>query len=200
MMDAKQLLTDLRDALKAVTSTDQPMIQVDALTKYLDNWEESAVKGQKQTEIQHARQLEEWKMQLSVSSASSLEMFKAVIEAGQTALKSSIVINGGAAAALIALMSEGLKANGISNTGSLLSSLGYGWLFFMFGLGCAGTATAARYLSQAFYAEAQRGTKSSIASKWRRFGNWARNMTAILGIASFGLFFVGAVKIFLVMR
>ena len=199
-MDAKQLLADLRDALKAVPSTEQRTIQVDALNKYLDRWEDSAMQGQKQTEIQHARQLEEWKMQLSVSSASSLEMFKAVIEAGQTALKSSIVINGGAAAALIALMSEGLKANGISNMGSLLSPLGYAWLCFMLGLGCAGSATAARYLSQAFYAERLRNTESATASKWRRFGNWARNTAVVLAIASFALFFAGAMKIFLVMR
>jgi 3-dehydroquinate dehydratase len=94
-MDAKQLLVDLRDALNGVS---QPTVQVDALNKYLDNWEKSATTTQTQTDAQHTRQLEQWKAQLAASSATSIEMFKAVIEAGQTALKSSIVINGGAAA------------------------------------------------------------------------------------------------------
>jgi hypothetical protein len=199
-MDAKELLADLRDALKAATTANQLTIQVDALHKYLDQWEESAVQGQKQSDSQHARQLEEWKMQLSVSSANSLEMFKAVIEAGQTALKSSIVINGGAAAALIALMSEGLKANGASHLGSVLSPLGYAWLFFMLGLGCAGTATAARYLSQDFYAKQLGSTESSTASKWHRRGNAFQYVAIGLGVASFVLFFSGAIKIFIAIR
>jgi hypothetical protein len=53
-MDAKELLADLRDALKAATTANQLTIQVDALHKYLDQWEESAVQGQKQSDSQHA--------------------------------------------------------------------------------------------------------------------------------------------------
>lgn len=195
-MDAKELLADLRDALKGVT---QPTVQVEALNKFLDNWEKSATATQTQTEVQHTRQLEQWKAQLASSSAASIEMFKAVIEAGQTALKSSIVINGGAAAALLALLAEGLKANGAGQWGSLLSPLGAAWLMFMLGLGCAGSATAFRYLSQAFYGNSLRlGERAD--GKWNRFGDVFRNIAAAIGFLSYGLFFAGAVGIFLVMQ
>lgn len=195
-MDAKELLVDLRDALKGVT---QPTVQVDALNKYLDNWEKSAAETQTQTEAQHTRELEQWKAQLAASSATSIEMFKAVIEAGQTALKSSIVINGGAAAALLALLAEGLKSNGAGQWGALLSPLGTAWLMFMLGLGCAGIATAFRYLSQALYSNAlSLGERTD--GKWYRFGSLVRNIAATLGFLSYGLFFAGAVRIFLVMQ
>jgi len=195
-MDSKELLTDLRDALKGVT---QPTVQVDALNRYLDNWEKSSVATQTQTDAQHSRQLEQWKAQLAASSATSIEMFKAVIEAGQTALKSSIVVNGGAAAALLALLAEGLKSNGVGQWSSLLSPLGTAWLMFMLGLGSAGSATAFRYLSQALYSNALiLGERTD--GKWYRFGNWVRNIAATLGFLSYGLFFTGAVKIYLVMQ
>lgn len=44
--------------------------------------------------------LEIWKVQTGAQSAFSVEMFKSVIEAGQTALKALMLMNGGAAAAL----------------------------------------------------------------------------------------------------
>ena len=195
-MNTKGLLDDLRDALKGVIN---PTVQVDALNKYLDNWEKSAAATQTQTEAQHTRQLEQWKAQLAASSATSVEMFKAVIESGQTALKSSIVINGGAAAALLALLAEGLKSNGAGQWGALLSPLGTAWLMFMLGLGCAGIATAFRYLSQALYSNSL-SLGEHTDGKWYRFGNLVRNIAATLGFLSYGLFFAGAVKIFFVMQ
>ena len=195
-MDSKQLLHDLRDALRGVA---QPTVQLDALSRYLDNWEKSADASQMQTDAQHALQLEQLKAQLAASSASSIEMFKAVIEAGQTALKSSIVINGGAAAALLALLSESLKLNGAGQLSSLLSPLGAAWLTFMLGLGCAGILTAFRYLSQALYSNAlTRGERND--GRWYKFGGWGRNIAATLGFLSYGFFVAGAVKVFLVMQ
>lgn len=198
-MDAQKLLADLRDALRGVEATSQSTVQVEALRKYLENWENSAKQVQKATDKHHARQLEEWKLQLSVSSASWLEMFKAVIEAGQTTLKSSIVINGGAAAAILALLAEGLKANGENTWQALLSPLGYAWLIFMIGLGSAGSATAARYVSQAFYAESLRLGEDNKVGRWYRWGNYARNVAVSLGLSSYLLFFYGSIRIYWVM-
>lgn len=196
-MDNRQLLVDLRDALQGIRDSNQTSIQVEALTQYLDKWEHVANSTAKETEAERARRLEQWKTQLSVSSAEWLEMFKAVIEAGMTALKSSIVINGGAAATLLALLADGLKANGSGHWGLMLTPLGWAWMCFMCGLGLAGTATGARYLSQAFYAEAFH-LKESRADKFYKLGNWGRNIAAALAVGSYVLFFVGAYKIFAV--
>ena len=196
-MDSKELLRDLRDAINGVVDKQQSTIQADALQRYLDNWEKSADNKEKESEAVHARKLEEWKAQLSVSSAASIEMFKAVIEAGLTALKSSIVINGGSAATLLALLAEGLKANGAGGWGAMLSPLGWAWLCFMLGLGFAGTATGARYFSQATYAEAQRrGEGPEKIGGYFKVGNWFRNFAASLGVGSYLLFFIGAGIIF----
>lgn len=196
-MDNKQLLTDLRDALQGVKESSQTSIQVEALSQYLDKWEKAADSTAKETEAERVRRLEQWKMQLTVSSAEWLEMFKAVIEAGMTALKSSIVINGGAAATLLALLADGLKANGSGHWGLMLTPLGWAWMCFMCGLGLAGVATGTRYLSQALYAEAFH-RKESRADKFYKLGNGFRNGSAALGMGSYLLFFIGAFKIFLV--
>lgn len=196
-MHDKQLLTDLRDALQTVRASNQTSIQVDALSQYLDKWEHAADSTVRETDAQHARNLEQWKTQLAVSSAEWLEMFKAVIEAGMTALKSSIVINGGAAAALLALLADGLKANGSEHWGVMLTPLGWAWMCFMCGLGLAGTATGTRYISQALYAEAFH-LHESRAGRFYKGGNWVRNISAALGVGSYVLFFTGASKILVV--
>jgi hypothetical protein len=199
-MNAKDLLKDLRDAVKGASVANQNAIQIDALLRYLDNWETSASGLEQETTAQHARKLEEWKAQLSVSSASSMEMFKAVIEAGQTALKSSIVINGGAAAALLAVLAEALKAEQPNALGALLSPLGWAWLSFMSGLGLAGFCTAIRYLSQASYAEAMRlGQGPDDGNKYRA-GTIFKNIAVGLCILSYVLFLSGVAIVFCVVK
>lgn len=198
-MDNKQLLAELRDALQAVRDGNQTSIQVEALSQYLDKWERAANSMAKETDAEHARRLELWKTQLAVSSAEWLEMFKAVSEAGMTALKSSIVINGGAAATLLALLADGLKANGTGHWGPMLSPLGWAWISFMCGLGLAGAATGTRYLSQALYAGALRQGQDA-KSRLYKGGDWVRNISVLFGCGSFVLFFVGAWMIFSVIH
>jgi hypothetical protein len=197
-MNSHDLLQELRDALKHAQQSNQT-VQIDALKTFLDRWERDSNSQVKADDSSRQRQLEEWKTQLTISSAMTLEMFKSVVEAGQTALKSSIVINGGAAAALLALLAESLKAGGQGSIGALLSPLGFAWLYYMLGLGCAGTSTAIRYLAQALYTQATY-LKESMDGKWYHWGNQAKYFAVALGFASFALFFAGSIQIFLVMQ
>ena len=146
---------------------------------------------------QRHHDIEVWKAQMSALSATSVEMFKSVIEAGQTALKSAIVINGGAAAAMLALLAEALKSG---TGGQILSPLGYAWLSFMIGLGLTGLATAVRYVSQACYAEVTRQEHIPKQKRFNKLGDALRNIALILGIVSFILFFLGCYKVFSVMQ
>lgn len=75
-----------------------------------------------------------------------LEMLRAVIATGQMALKTSLLINGGATAALLAFI--GKATDKIGGSGSVL------WIsvtFFAVGVLTAGVATGATYFSQAGY-------------------------------------------------
>jgi hypothetical protein len=67
------------------------------------------------------------------------------------------VINGGASAALLAVLAEGLKSPAPQLGGSL-SLLSIGWLCFMFGLLSATAGMAFRYFAQAPFTAAHDST------------------------------------------
>lgn len=191
-MKAENLLRDLRAALDQAQERKLITLNVSALRNYLDDWERGEAENQRTSEAQHQQRLEEWKARLTADTAHSVEMFKAVLEAGQTALKTAIVINGGAAAALLATLSDVIRSQ---SPNQLLAPLGQSWLYFMIGLGAAGVATAFRYLSQAVYAEAMYSDTELRKKKYYRGGTWLRNLAVVAGLSSYVLFFCGAIKV-----
>lgn len=118
------------------------------------------------------------------------EMFKAVIESGQTAIKSALLINGGAATALLAVMAEAFKSPG-SELRALAPALGWAWLLFVVGLGFAGSSSGARYLSQHFYGQAEFDSAAKSPMHTAAADVW-RRVAVTLALGSFALFFVGA--------
>lgn len=100
------------------------------------------------------------------------EMLKAEVESGLSALKGSQVINGGASAALLAVLAEGLKSPGTPLSASL-SMLSIGWLCFTFGLLSATAGMASRYLAQARFTAAhdangrEHTSLFNIGQRWR---------------------------------
>ena len=118
-------------------------------------------------------------------------MFKSVVEAGINALKSSMIINGGAAIALLAFIGNILKEPKASSVISV-SCIGYALLIFVLGTGFGGTATGSRYLSQFFYSKA---LEKMLTGKEKSFslyiGHIINFLTVTLGILSFAAFFYG---------
>ena len=198
-MDDKIAISELLAKLEELEGQGKQELSLTPLATLLRSWKAQIETNSIATADETARQLEVWKVQSAASSASRLEMFKAVIESGQTALKASTVINGGAAAALLALLAEALKSASGSTSGPLLSSLGCAWFTFMMGLACAGLAAAARYASQALYMEESRITEAENSKRFKRFGNGIRNLAIALGLISFLCFIGGSVLVLVVM-
>lgn len=198
-MDAKIALVDLLEKVEELESAGTLQVDTGALTKLLKDWNKQIAASTEVSDIQRQHQLELWKVQSTTDTAHSVEMFKAVLESGQTALKSATIINGGAAAALLALLAEALKGGPSSATAGFLSTLGLGWFSFMLGLGSAGLATASRYVSQALYSESLRRRETTPDSQFRRYGGIGRNAAIFFGVASFATFFIGSALVFGVM-
>ena len=103
---------------------------------------------------------EQWKMEhasnlarYSAENAHQVEMFKSVILAGQNALKSVILINGGAAVAILAFVGSTWDKSANTNVGKkLLISM----VLFAFGVLAGGIASGLTYLAQRAYADEKR--------------------------------------------
>lgn len=195
-MTQRSLLEELRDALRGLKEQKISIVEIVRLERFLDTWEDGASVGPDQAALEHERAvaLEQMKLQWSFREQADAQMFTSVIEAGQSALKASTIINGGAAAAVLAFIGGLLKVN--ESTGPAMASvapMGVAWFMFMIGLGCAGVATGLRYLSQFAYAAALRvhlrTLKPSKFDTVGTFFNWA---SIVVAAGSFILFFVGS--------
>lgn len=101
--------------------------------------------------------LEEYRANLSAWVASSqqrhegqMEMLRSVITVGQSALKSALLINGGAAVALLAFIG---RIWGNAETQHTIEALATALVCFVFGVLSAAMASGATYFSQAGYAD-----------------------------------------------
>lgn len=163
-MQAKDIIKDIKSAVDQVKDQGQEVISVSALKRYLEELER-IVDTQKEistTQLEsqlatfraeHERNLAHYEAQ----QKHSIEMLRSVFMFGNTALKSSILINGGAAVALLAFIgkiwTDKLEAAAISAVTMAIA-------FFSFGVLSAAVGTAFSYLTQ--YAYSQRLTKTGI--------------------------------------
>lgn len=165
-MDAKKLIQVLRDDLNKASekniaqfSMKDLQIWIDDLDKFVEN---SPPDGP--TEVQ----MEEWRMkregqvlQYKAEQESNLEGFRSTIQFGQAALKSSILINGGAAVAILAFIGH-ILGSGVSKT--IQSEISYSLLIFFVGVLAAAMACGTSYFSQSYYFELR---NNKVALIWR---------------------------------
>lgn len=192
------MVNDLRRALGDVKTQGQTTVPVSGLEAYLAEMEKIATANdtaqieaaqREQAGRQLAHDFEVWKVNAPLQNAANLEMFKSVIEAGQTALKSAILINGGAAAALLAFLGNLLTKEAPTGINFPIATISHAMLIFVIGVGLAGLASGFRYLTQ------------WIGSRGHRKTGLAFNIAAIVcGLASFFLFFWGGVEAYLAFR
>lgn len=200
VMDASELVGDLRAAITDLEAKGGSTIPVASLRDYLDLWEEDASKAAKLNvdEAVHQRtlHLEQFKHHMSANAVLLTEMFKSVLEAGPTALRAVTVINGGAAAAILAFIGGVLKPGGSADALVAVSPLGAAWFMFMIGLGAAGTAAGFRYLAQACYQRAlERDIYKEGSPLWNRAANIITVVSTLVGISALVFFFVGSWKL-----
>ncbi len=91
-------------------------------------------------------QCEQYKAECDLNLEEYKLKFQAAVQAGQAALKSAFLINGGAAVALLAFI-----GNIWTKTNANVSGLGFPLLLYVFGVWCPAIATGLTYLVQCQY-------------------------------------------------
>ena len=129
------------------------------------------------------------KTHFEAQNAANLEMFKSVIEAGRTALNALILMNGGAAVALLAFLGNALAKEPTGGFKFGVQAINCAMLLFVLGVGCAGVSLALRYLTQLLGhgRSAKMGMRMTYAA-------------IVVGLASLALFFAGGVRAYTAFR
>ena len=109
--------------------------------------------------------------------AQTIEMFKAVNTAGQAALKSAILINGGAAIALLAFIGSIFK---VSPDSEVITKLSPAMIYFVIGVLSGAVASGTTYISQFLYGYEK-----------RCWGHIINGLAWLLVILSYILFLAG---------
>ncbi|EOC1797619.1 hypothetical protein [Vibrio fluvialis] len=171
----------IRLLLKQTKDQGRDAISISAFESYLSAIESEGDEHSKFTQMQLEHDLAIFKAEndrnialANNKTASDLEMFRSVITSGQAALKASMVINGGAAVALLAFMG---KIWGSSITTGVASSLSGSTFMFCIGIILGALASGTTYFSQCLY------NVDKI-----KIGNIINVVTIIMVLASYGIF------------
>jgi hypothetical protein len=184
-MEAKEFALQLKLDIEELKKGGTESVTSDSLIQYLDErirGFESSQTSLSATDLERYRvTLQDWLEQRKSGHVHSVEMFKSVIAAGQSALKTSFLMNGGASLALLAFVGH-LSSHNSGKIPLLAPSLA----IFVAGVLVISLASGVTYLSQWFYADDQR---------WAERTGFALNVLAIvLGLASYCVFAWGVYK------
>jgi len=170
-MSTQSRLESLKEEVRVVKNSGQsinPEALLNALQDILD-----------QTGSERELLLAEHTYRLDHARETSLEMFRSVITTGQSALKATMLLNGGAAVAMLAFVGKLVEHDSTFST-----ELGQAVLWFAFGALASVMATGTTYLGQLFYA-GEDGWMIRVAKS-------AHALTVFLVIASLAFFGAGA--------
>jgi len=176
-MNGQETLTFIRDQVKKAQATGAQGISFSDLETYLASLQKSIenlppeLQNVHPSKIQHEFSLAHYNWQKDAS----LEMFRSVIAAGQSALKASMLMNGGAAVALLAFI--GNAASNLS-TRPIVSKFALPLFLLVLGVFFSGVATGANYLTQLLYAKSL-----------KPWGHGLNTISIIFTTISFLLFF-----------
>lgn len=181
-MSVKQFAAQMKAIIEDLKAKGTAAIYCDNLIAYLNEVQNSVEPEPSPVEIERYRaDLQNWVETNKHQHAQRLEMFRSVITAGQGAIKSSFLLNGGAAVAVLAFIGHLAQFNApkVPVFAACLLPFAYGVL-------AIAVTSGFSYLSQWLYA--------SPGEKARKAG-FVFNMICIaLGIASYALFTWGLIS------
>ena len=188
-MSTKEFALELKKTIEDIKANGTAAIYCDNLIAYLDDVATSPSVAITPTE------LEQYKAQLQLeverhkgTNASNLEMFKAVISAGQNAIRSSFLLNGGAALALLAFISH-LAETQPARVSALADTL----MPFVIGVFAISLTSGFTYLSQGFFA--------ANDGSWKvKTGFWLNIVGITFGLCSYGFFIWGMCRAYLAFK
>lgn len=178
-MSTQKFASELKETIQEIKNNGTAAIYCDNLIAYLD--EVSKSPSQKPTEIELERYKADLQLHIEKNKnyhSSKLEMFKSVISSGQNAMRSSFLMNGGAAVALLAFISHlaEIKPDTVAVFAAVL-------LPFVLGVLAMTMTSGFTYLSQWLY-----DSPNIKAQKW----GFKINIVCIaLGISSYVFFMWG---------
>jgi len=138
-MSISDRIESLKQEVRIVQGKGQS-IDPEALLNALDGITEKASPDRDFLLANHAYELD-------YARETSLEMFRSVITTGQSALKATMLLNGGAAVAMLAFVGKLVEYETV-----FTSQIGFAVLMFAFGALASVIATGTTYLSQLLYA------------------------------------------------
>ena len=151
-MLAKDVIKDIRAALNQTKSEGHDTVSIDAMENYLGLFNKDVDNDTYYKSLNHDKLLTEFKATNDRNIAhannvtlTNLEMFKSVVSAGQSALKASMVINGGGAVALLAFTG---KIWTTATSSSIADSLTTSIFVFCLGVLLSAMASGTTYLTQ----------------------------------------------------
>lgn len=171
------MIKAFREQLDQVESEGNDQVRVSALRAYLSALEKDAGSSIEYRKQQHEGMLAHY----AAKNQHSIEMLKAVLEAGKSALHYLLIINGGAVIALLGVMSNLV---GKSDGATLARYLALPLLQFGIGVLSGALGFAFRYLSQTCYSE-----PGENENRYQLCGDIFRFMaisSAIIGYTLFG--------------
>ena len=187
-MKAKDVIIEIRTILKQTKDQGHTSVSIDALENYLSIFDKDVENDTYYKSLDHETNLTSFKAEndRNIATAinqntSNIATFKAATEAGQSALKSSMVINGGASVALLAFTG---KIWNTSVSEVVASSLSSSIFIFCIGVLCAAFAAGTRYLSQLFF-----------STTYTKVGTFFQILSIFTVVFSYFLFAYGAFEV-----
>lgn len=132
-------------------------------------------------ERKYRHEMEVYRVKSEFHKDQYVEGLKGLIESGTLALKSAILVNGGATIALLTFLGSVLR-DGTAQT-SLITDISWAMILFVWGTGLAALATGTRYLGNLKLMEQGKS-------------GWVNWFTISLGVISYTLFFWGGMAAF----
>ncbi len=176
----EEILTKIKTDISEVKNKGQEYISISAFEKYIDDFLNNI--GGKISGT-----TEERLANYNAGVSFSIEMLRSVFQYGQAALKSAILINGGASVAMLSFISSQIAK---SAPAGLINNISISLVLFVFGTLAAAIASGTAYLTQWFY-------HHKPTSGWGRIFNI---LSVILIIGSYFLFGYGAYSAFEVFK
>ena len=178
-MKNKDLIAVLRAEANAAISRGEKELSLAAYEKYLAGMEELSDDQGNLDSLMFEKYRAKVQVDLAAyqhQSAEAVELLRSVVSGANEILRSLMLLNGGAAVALLAFAGHLVS----SGSGAAASPLGPPLLKFVFGLVVTGLSFGSVYLvNLTFY----RGH--------RALGNWLRGLTALLMLLALGFFGYG---------
>lgn len=178
-MNAKQFAAQMKAMIEDIKSKGTAAIYCDNIIAYLNEVQNSPDPEPTLVDIERYKaDLQNWIEANKYQHEGNLEMFRSVIASGQGAIKSSFLLNGGAAVALLAFIAHlaEFKADKVPEFAACLLPFAFGVLAIVVTSGCT-------YLSQWLYSNAREGA--------RKAGFRVNILCILLGIASYAFFIWG---------